>query len=436
MTYFLLIVKILIVVAAVIWASYVPGEITLEWQDYVIKFSLRTYVGFSLTLLILLLTLYDAYKDLYNRIKLRLERKSHLKLARFQTKLMESFIDLELHNNSRVDQEVRFLEKSSHGSLLGLYFKYRVAVLRDDEAMLDGLVSKLQENPVLKPLACKIQIRTAVSMNNYALALKLTEDALKKFPSAWFYKSAVFLCINNKHYEEALNYLREGARAYEFGAEYENYLFSVIWYQYAKFVGPKNDVYVDYLQKAHDFNLSYTQPALRLSQEYVAKNQVDRAKTILKETWKAQKNSYSVAAAYANLGKDEIEQAQYAKELYEEDKKSPIAHLVLILKYINAKLWAEARRELTLFSKKHAGAYEVEVEYLTAILAHEELGEAQHAYEVLRDTFRKNLRRKWTCRYCGHQAESWQPLCESCDRFDHLDHTHVTQNPLLLPFIP
>lgn len=436
MTYFLLTAKILLVLGAVIWASYVPGEITLEWQEYIIKFSLRTYVGFSLTILILLITLYDAYKDLYNRIKFRLERKAHSKLTRFQAKLMESFIDLELHNNTRVDEEIRYLEKRHPGSLLGLYFKYRAAVAQNDTERLDDLVFRLQQDSILKPLAYKIQIRSAVSMGNFTLALQLTQDALNKFPSAWFYKSAIFLCINSKNYEEALNYLRDGSRIYQFGEDYERYLLSVIWYQYAKSLGAESAEYVDYLQKAHDANLSYTQPALKLAQKYFEEDQRDRAKGVLKETWAVQKQSYSVAMAYASLGGDAIEQAQYAKELHEMDPEAAVAQLVLILKYTEAKLWAEARRTLDDFSREHGADYKLEVDYLTAILAHEELGEAERAYEVLRGILRENLRRKWTCRYCGHQTDTWQPLCESCDRFDHLDPSHVMQNPLLLPFIP
>jgi tetratricopeptide (TPR) repeat protein len=349
---------------------------------------------------------------------------------------MESFIDLELHNNSRVEEEIKYLENRHQGSLLGLYFKYRAAVLRDDPVVLDDLVAKLQVDPILKPLAYKIQIRSAVRIGNYSLALQLTEDALQKFPSAWFYKSAIFMCIHGKQFEDALNYLREGGRTYNFGEDYESYLFSVIWYQYAKFLGPENPEYVDYLQKSHEANLNYTQPAIHLAQKYYEKDQIDRAKKVLRETWDVQKKSYTIAMAYANLGKDKTEQARYAKELYENDLDSAIAQLILILKYTEAKLWAEARHVLNDFMRRHGDNYKFEVDYLKAILAHEELGEAQKAYQILRDILRENLRRKWTCRYCGYQSDTWQPLCESCDRFDHLDHSHVTQNPLLLPFIP
>ena len=436
MTYLFLIIKILIIVSAVAWASYVPGEITLEWQNYIIKFSLRTYIGFTLTIIVLLLTLYDAYKDLYNRIKLRLERKSHLKLVKFHEKLMLGFIDLEMHNTQAVDQELKFLEMRHPENILGLFFQYRVAVLREDIKMQEALIARLQSNALLKPLGVKLQVRRAVLINDFTLAFNLTQDALNLFPSAWFYKSAIFLCIHNKAYQQALNYLREGSHAYHFDRDYENYLFSMIWFQYAKFEGVHSDNYLPFLQKSHEYNLAYTQPSLYLARAYAERDQRDRASQVLLETWDAQKESFSIIEAYADLGRDSIEKAQYAKELVEKDPSSPLAHLVLIMKYIEAKLWAEAHRVFDEFMLKHHDSFKVEVEYLTAILSHDEMGETERAYEVLHNILRESLRRKWTCKYCGHQSEVWQPLCDSCGKFDHLNHVQVTQNPLLLPFMP
>lgn len=436
MIYFVWVIKLLIIFAAIAWASYVPGEITLDWQDYIIKFSLRTYVGFTVTLLILLLTLYDAYKDLYNRIRTKLERKTYLKLVKFHEKLIQGFIDLELHNVKLVDQERKFLSSKYPDNLLALYYQYRVAVTRDEKDKLEDLIAKLQLNPILKPLALKIQIRAAVAMGNDTLAFKLTEEALKTSPSAWFYKSAVFLCISTKKYQEALEYLREGGSLYSLDTAYENYLFSMIWYQYAKHLGPENENYMAYLQKAHEHNLSNPQPSLSLASFYVDKNQSDRAKKVLIETWKNNAHSFSIANMYAELGATQVEQAQQARELVKVTPEAPIAQLVLILKYIQAKLWGEAQRELDDFSQKYHESHQPEIDYLTALLVHDEQGENEKAYEILNKLLQQRLRRKWSCKFCGHQAESWQSFCESCNKFDHLEYAEVSQNPLLLPFIP
>lgn len=436
MIYFVWIIKILIIILAVGWASYVPGEITLDWQDYIIKFSLRTYVGFSVTLLILLLTLYDAYKDLYNRIRSRLERNTYLRLLKFQEKLIQGFIDLELQNSNLVDNEVNFLKSKYPQDLLSLYYQYRVATTRNDQENLDKLIAKLQLNPILKPLALKIQIRQAISMGNTSLAFKLTEEALKLMPSAWFYKSAVFLSIGNKKYEKALEYLREGGRLYSFEKGYENYLFSIIWYQFAKHLGPDQDNYVEYLQKAHEYNLSNPQPSLLLAKYFAENDQMDRAKKTLLETWKSNSNSYLVARAYADLGSAEIEQAQLASDLYKQSPEAPIAALVLILKYINAKLWGEAQKALKKFTDKYSKSHSSEINYLNALMTHDEKGENEKAYEMLNSLLQQKLKRKWSCKFCGYESEAWQAFCESCSKFDHLEYAEVAQNPLLLPFIP
>lgn len=436
MKYLFFIIKLLLILGVVIWASYYPGDVILDWDQYIYKMSLRVFLGGSLFIILIILTLYGAYKNLFNSLKVHMERRSRTQLKSLQEQMIQGLIDLELKNTSAAKKILNQLLKKKSKDALVLFYEFKVAYDSQDKKLIESLLPSLQLSPQLKILSIKYQIEQAVSQNNYPLAFTICRDALRTLSGAWLHKVGIFLAIKEKNFEQAHTLLKEGTYLQEFDNAYVHYMGSIIWYQHAKTVGEKSKDYIPFLSKSHDLNIRFTNAAVRLACAYKNQDQISKAKETLLETWNEAPESFEIAEEYVSLGKNAVESAKLARELLEMQPQSKVGRIVLVLQYIKAKLWGEVKHEmddLALLPSKDLGH---EKEYLEALLVHEEKGDNDKAFDILQRLLESALRQKWQCQYCGNRSNSWQPFCESCDAFDHLDYVQPKNSSASIPILP
>jgi len=433
-TIFLL--KVFVIVLAVVWASYSPGHLILDWDDYVVKISLRAFLGVGLSLLFVAMALYAGYKNLYNAVKRRTERKSLSNFKDLQAQVVKGMVDLELgqeESSKRLFQQAATRKAQDDLLVLGAY---RAAIQSRDQETLELLVPRLQESSALKGLSLKYQVLREISKKNYFLAYNLSRDALLKATQPWFLKAGVFLAMQQEKFDQALVYVQEGRQLKVFSRGYAQYLTSLIFYRKAMLAGKDNKMYMTHLIKAHELNVGFVDASLALSQAYVREGEFVKTKKILMETWQVDASSYEVAAAYCSLGADPLESAKLARALLKAAPHSMVAKVLLILQYIDAELWGEAKKALdTLVQKKHVEP-SLFMESLESLLVYQEKGEAEKLKEALQAWLSAGLVQKWKCQYCGHEATSWQLFCEACDAFDHLIVADPFEAPFENPVIP
>lgn len=436
MNYLIFVFKLCLILAVVIWASYYPGDVSLEWEDYVVKMTLRVFLGGGLAIGLIILTLYSAYKNLFNSIKAHMERRAFSQFKAQQEQIVAGLIDVELGNISKAKKLVTSLMNKKDPTPLALLYAFNAAYHFNQAEKIDELIPQLQVVKELKILSTKYQIELAVSQGNYPLAFTICREALKNTSGAWLLKVATFLAIKEKKFEEALAYLKEGRQIHEFDKNYDDYMSSIIWYQHAKFLGEEHENYITYLHRSHDLNIGFTNAAVRLARAYEATNAAKKAKNVLTETWKMRPNSYEIAESYCALGTDPMDKAKLARELLSLQPDSRVARIILTVQYIQARLWGEAKKELDALESKHTDTAKETVDYLQALIAHDEKEDTEKAYEILQNLLSEHLKQKWQCHYCGHRSISWQPFCDSCDAFDHLERGDQKRALSTIPTFP
>lgn len=437
MNYFWLILKLAIILFAVIWTSYHPGTILLDWFGYNITIPLNVFVGLFLSVMVVLLALYNGYKSLFETFRQYKQRRAYAQLKEWHETLVRTLVNLEFGEKTNTDKVVQQIKKEKLPDELGLYLLYQYGNANNEDELLKKILPQLLASQDLRQLGLKYQVQTAVSQGNYDLAFTLCEGVVEeKNTSPWLMKAVIFLAVKLKKYQFALDHLRLGLSRKAFDTDYADYMAAVIWFQWAKSEGEDNDNYVPYLEKAHNLNVRFIRAAIRLSVGLKAQGKADKAAKVLKETWAVRPEAYEIAYEYAALGATALERVHLVKELMEVHPDSVAAKIVLTLYYIKAELWGEAKQALDQLSDIKRANHQEAVHYLQALLAQNEKGDTHKAYALLEDVFAEKLSKRWRCQYCGHTSTSWQPFCENCDAFDHLDYENAQRKDTPIPLLP
>lgn len=431
MKYIVFTLQILLIAAVAIWFSYFPGTLKIDWQDYAINAPLSiTMTSLVIVIFLLLFSqkMITRALDFFRQHKVKGLLRKYKKLESLAIEALSAY---NLGNMGTFLQNIKAIKKLDPKSPLAQYLSLQSVIHGENE---EDVLDEINNASPVQPLVLKWQVEKAFSEQNYQKALLICQKSLQKCVEPWFIKAALFAEIKLKNFEKSIEFVEMGVDQQALSKEYNNYISAIIWYQFAKNLGPNNKNYMPYLFKAHRANLKFTNAAVHLANALF--NESDRAKAekVLEDTWRVDP-VYQIAITYCDMGETPVEKAQRARKLLDMQPASSIAHVTTIYYYIEAALWGEAQRLLTI-SKEENFVQQWEVDYLEALIAHDQHKSPEQAYDLLKKSFDYHLLNKWICQYCGHKSLSWQPFCEKCDAFDHIAYEVPKSARVKVPIFP
>jgi len=412
-----------------------PGVVSISYPPYTIEISVLAFSFLFLFTLFITFFITSRIQHIFQFFVRWRERKEFSQYKKIETLFIEGVVLLEEHKEKEAKAILTkfetLSEKQQSFSPLGILYQFLYTRKHPSHPVMQNILLRLQSDPVLKVLAYKTQIRHAVEQTNYELAKALCDEyLLQDAKSPWFLKVMIFLSIKLNQFKNALHFLEETHR-FE-SPDYQLYMGSIIWYQWAKRLGPQDEHYVPYLTKSHNLNLRFAAAAARLATAFEQQGDPKRAKRVLLETW--EKHPYfEIGEQFCSLGETPMEQAQLAKELFLIHPRDIMSHILLVLFYMRAELWGEARKELEKVRTK--GTKPRVVKFLDAMVSHDEMGDTEQAYRILKELLESRLKVKWQCKKCKHESTTWEPFCEKCDSFDHI-HYEQPETKIKIPIFP
>ena len=177
------------------------------------------------------------------------------------------------------------------------------------------------------------------------------------------------------------------------------------------------------VREAHKLAPDLTPASILLGELLVATGHLRRAEKVLEKAWAAAPHP-DLARVYlaARPSGDGIERLKRLGKLTAARSDHPESHLALARAALEAKLWGEARRHLSVAAGPDGldGTPSESVCRLMAELVESEDGDADTARAWLTRAADAPPDPAWVCGSCGAVAPAWSARCGACEAFDGL----------------
>lgn len=408
-----------VLAAATMWLSDNPGQVSLNWQGYVIETSAAVLVSAMVALAVLSALLYRFWTFLrgvpagvarHRRESRR--RRGYLALSRGMVAVAAGDSDEAGCQAHRADG---LLEEPSLTMLLSA----QSAQLNGDEKAAEKFFTEMLNRDDTEFLGLRGLLTQAMKDNDTEQSLKWARRAYRLKPeSDWVARTLFDLAVHEGLWTEADETLDGAVRRKQISVAEAARSRAVISHQMSLEADDDPSKALKLSKKACG-DAPHLGPAqVRLAALLAASGKNRKAAQSLETAWGVEPHP-DLAAAYwpVSDAEDAMARMQAAQKLASYKPNDPATLMMLARAALDAGLWGEARQHL----KNVAATDEPVSSSYCQLMA--ELDEAEHADMV---SAREWLMRAanaepdpvWVCESCGNAAPAWTALCGGCGGFD------------------
>lgn len=405
--------RLILISALFLWLNYNPGTLVINWLGYEIE----TTIAFVLFLLFLVLLLSAVISSGWQGIlwvfKQILSVGSNLKNDPHKI-LAQAFSAIEFGNFKEAQQLAKESMNLNADSALPAIALLKASQSLQDKKAESLALAHLKKFEEFTAMAWYDEIESALKSKRIDLAKKLISSSSKtQNDQAWFSKQSLKVFIASEEWQNALDTLKVCQKKGGFTKEECDQIYGFLWYKLSCEKSIPEGEKLSRMEKSYTYDPHFLENILSLSRTLSIKKDKRAAQTLLEKAW-SENPSWPIAEVYCEIlakNAQPLVRAQQARQLYDLLPDHPVSQLILITYFIQAKLWGEAKRVLSLLPKNVPEAL-----VLKAALAKKEKNNMQDVLSYLKSAM-QHISYSYKCHKCRKSMEKWEVSCTHCGSF-------------------
>lgn len=402
-----------------IWLSNHPGTVSIDWMGY----NVETYIG-VLFLIIgaaslglnffmkLVKFIYQSPKKIYNSWVAYQQRRAYKAFTK-------GMVAIAAGDGKEASAQAKKTSAIMSEQPLVLLLSAQSARMQGDEEKAEHFYRLMVERPDTAFLGYRGLVVTASKHGDFQKALDYAYKAYNLNSKApWVLKTLFDLNLRLGSYASAEQVLKEIDKRKLINSRESRQLHAIMLYEIAKKSGEDP---IALLKKAHTLAPEFITGTCRLAELYQQEERTSKAIEVLEKTWKVAPHP-DVAKVYLDLcpSKNELDRYQHALKLKNLNPDHKESRILLAETALMAELWGEARTHLKPLLKEKDKKPSLRVCQLMARVEEAEHNNTAEAKKWLAKIVKAPVDNSWICGQCGSIADSWQPMCKTCDSFNTL----------------
>ncbi|HYG86346.1 MAG TPA: heme biosynthesis HemY N-terminal domain-containing protein [Azospirillum sp.] len=414
--------KVAILVAIAIWLAEHPGNITVEWQGYVIETSFAMMVLFVVGALGAAALIYRFWRAIV-RAPGSLRRASRARRREKGYKaLTQGMVAVAAGDAATARKMARKADGLLHDPPLTMLLSAQAAQLQGDDKAANNYFHAMLERPETAFLGLRGLLTQALKSGDRVEALNLARRAHKLQPNTpWVLTTLYDLEARSGDWAAAEGMLQSAVQAGAIPAEEGRHRRAALLLErsFEAERRGRGDSALYHAQSAHDLLPGFVPAAARLARLLAANGRHKPAAKTIERAWR-QQPAQELADVYRQIfeGYDALTRLKFFEKLAAQTPGHVESHLAVARASLEAELWGEARSHLmkALDLQPSQRVYR-----LLADLERAEHGNEEAAQSWLVQAVSAPPDPAWTCRACGAVSRDWSGLCGNCNAFDTLE---------------
>ncbi len=412
-------VQVAILVALAVWLSDNPGKVEINWLGYRIETYFGVLLIAGIVALAVLGLLYRVLRSLVGAPGEFLTRRQYRRREEGYRALALGMAAASAGDREEARRLARQADSLLQDPDLTRLLSAQAATLNNDPAAVRRYLGALVENDETAFVGLTGLMRQAIADGDDKTLLALAERAHKIRPDSAFVVDTLFsLQTRAGHWSEAqatlFDAVRRRVKTEAEAVGHRAAIFAARALE-AEAAGRLADA-ADMAEKALSTRADFVPAGIARARALNRDGKGRRAIRLLEELWRRAPHP-EIAAAYVEQWPQEapLERMKRLHHLTAENATALESRIVLAAAALEAKLWGEARRNLTAITEAEITA---RVCRLMARLEQDERGDAEAARTWLDRADTAIPDKSWTCDTCGAVATEWSALCGNCGAFD------------------
>lgn len=416
-----LLVLLAAVMVGVAWFADRPGSVTIVWQGWRIDTSVGVMLAGVLAATIICTILYRVWRSVTDAPR-RLGRwRKESKRQRGYVALTQGLVAVAAGDPQEARRQARRAESLLSEPPLTLLLTAQAAQLNGDEDAAKRYFTQMLARPETEFLGLRGLLIQAMRVNDRVGALALARRAAALQPKApWVLTTLFELETRNGEWRQAAATLERAQRVQALPDDTARRHHAAVLLERARaaLAAGQPDEALRFAEQAQRADGDHPAVAAFLAERYNEAGKARAAGKLIEEAWARQPHP-DLVAAYRHA-RPVAEPLQWVKQVERLVRLAPTHAESLIAMAeadLDAKLWGEARRNLTLAGGDHPSA---RVCRLMARIEDEEKHDAGAVRDWLGRAADAPRDPAWTCEACGAIHPRWQAVCSRCQAFDRL----------------
>ncbi|MDD3287901.1 MAG: heme biosynthesis HemY N-terminal domain-containing protein [Alphaproteobacteria bacterium] len=417
------ILRLIVLVAIVVWLTDQPGTARIVWHDYAIETSAALLALISIGFAFVLFTLFRIWKFIKDGPRFWRLRQKLRKLQKGQEQLAQGLVAIAAGDGpeaGRLSVSARKLLGTTPATRL---LQAQAAQLAGDvRAAREAFLSLAADNDSAV-LGYRGLIMTAMRSENWAEAEQYVEKLRRVKPETPWLNLILFeLATRRQLWGDAQTALKTAMHANLLEpVRADRHLAALLM---ANALAAKQDGNLDKVVQLSEQALklapNWLPAVLLLAQHQSLTGHVRSAMRLIERNW-ARNPHPELATLYRGMGKehnDPLIGYKQVEKLTKENASNTVSQFALAEAAFAADLWGAARRHLlAIASRKDAtqGVFR-----LLAKLERRETGDERATARWLMRVSEALPDPRWLCQSCGGSNATWQPTCPHCGAFNAL----------------
>ncbi len=407
--------------AATMWLADNPGEVSINWQGYVVETSAAILLGAIAAIAVLMALLYRFWIFLRGVPAGVSRHRRESRRRRGYLALTCGMVAVAAGDTGEAKRQARRADGLlDEPSLTGL-LSAQSAQLNGDEKAAEKFFTDMLDNPDTEFLGLRGLLNQSMKLENRSNALKWVRRAYRLKPeSEWVARTLFDLASRDGLWAEADDALAGAVNKKQISTAAARRPRAVLNHQLslkAEADGDKAGA-LKLSKKACDGAPGFVPALVRYANLLEASGKHHKALNTIEGGWGITPHP-ELAQSYWTLTNDENAMARMkvAQKLAGYNPNDPATAMMLARAALDAGLWGDARQKLDSIIDSGEPATNSYCQLMA------ELEEAEHADMIAaREWLVRAANAKpdpaWVCEDCGNAANTWTALCGGCGGFD------------------
>jgi len=416
-------VRIAVLVLVAVWLMDQPGRAVLDWNGRQLDAQIGVFAGMVLLLIATAAVVYRAWTALRHTPERvgdswrgRRRQKGYQALTRGMVAVAAGDGDEARRQSKRADV---LLNEPPLTMLLAA----QAAQLNGDEKAAEQFFQAMTETEETEFLGLRGLLNQAVKTGDREAALDIARRAYRLRPkSAWVASHLFDLQIQNGQWLDAQvtsdDLVKTGAVSRD-EARRRKAVLALQQAMEARRAGDP-DVAAKKTKAAYDLDPAFGPAVVAHATALNAASKAKRATDIIEKAWRTAPHPDLLDPFWAAIGaNDGLARMKATERLAAQNAGHPESHIALARAALEARLWGEARKNLTEISGVEAERVdEARVCRLWAALEEAEHEDTEAARRWLTRASLADADPAWVCDDCGNAVAAWSAVCGNCGGFD------------------
>jgi len=418
-----IIVALAVVVAAAIWFSDRPGNVSIEWQGWLIEMSVGRFVLAAAIVLAAALIVIGFFRVIGRAPGRIRESMRSSRRERGYRALTQGMVAVAAGDPDEANRQARRADVLLNEPPLTMLLSAQAAQLNGDEEAANRYFGAMLERPETAFLGVRGLLMQAQKNNDPRGALEYAEKAYRLQPKTpWVLNTMFDLQVAEGRWRAALSTLEEAVKRHAVTAEAARDRRAAVLLgcsSEAETGGDLNEA-LKFARRANTLAPAFLPAVLRTAELMIRAGKTRRATRMIQDAWSRTPHP-DLARLYGDIDKaggDALKRVKRFERLLSFNPGHRESHVALAEAALAAELWGEARNHL----EKAAG--EDPPARICRMMAELEEREGKNPDAVRAWLLRASTAppdAAWICADCGAAWGDWTPVCGNCQALGTLD---------------